>query len=259
MGHVRLKRLPASRKWGQVVELLVRGGATVADLAGASADAADTALQSAQRDPALTHSLWLLTQLPLAARSPDFVAATRALNIRISDGSLVDVVAAFSNAVDDATSRLSGRTDLGEMARLAAAETLSSVVGADLPALFGSTPPDVRLALGKLAAPDRFAVLARDFFARLTQKHLDYYLSRTLSAHVGPGKPIATVADHSAFNAALEQHCREAARIVQAFAGGWFSKTNFRGGITPAKTRAFIAVALSKITAELRQRRAAAA
>jgi hypothetical protein len=30
--------------------------------------------------------------------------------------------------------------------------------------------------------------------------------------------------DHTAFNAALDQHCREAARIVEQFAGGWIAR-----------------------------------
>ena len=74
------------------------------------------------------------------------------------------------------------------MARKAATEALVAVAGAELPRLFGPTTDDVRLALGRLAAPDRFARLARDFFARLTRHHLDYYLSRTLAHHVGPGQ-----------------------------------------------------------------------
>ena len=134
--------------------------------------------------------------------------------------------------------------------------SLAALAGSDLSSLFGQTPEDVRLAIGKLAAPDRFATLARDFFARLTQRHLDYYLSREVSNHIGPGQHIASTDGHSAFNAALWQHCREASRIVEAFAGGWFSKTTFNGGITPEKAGAFIFVALRKIGRELRKRRA---
>jgi hypothetical protein len=148
----------------------------------------------------------------------------------------------------------SGRTDLGEIAQGAAAESLAAVAGADLPGLFGPTAADVRLSLGKLAAPDHFARLARDFFARLTQRQLDYYLSRTLSSHVGPGQRLQTTIDHSAFNTALDLHCREASRIVEAFAGGWFSKTNYQGGITLGKARDFVFVALGKISEELRRR-----
>jgi hypothetical protein len=259
MGHIRLKRLPASRKWTQVVSLLANG-ASVEEVAGASADAANGALQRARSDPVAAHSLWLLAQLPLAARQLDFAAAARRLDIQAGERpTLLELVGAFSDAIDRAAVGAAKRTDLGEMAHRAAAESLTAFIGSDLPALFGSTPEDVRLALGKLAAPDRFARMARDFFTRLTQQHLDYYLSRTLSEHVGPGKRIATIADHAAFNRALEQHCREASRIVESFAGGWFSKTNFKGGITPAKARDFLFVALGKIAAELRERRAVVA
>ncbi|MGH6924650.1 MAG: hypothetical protein ACRED5_13010 [Propylenella sp.] len=257
MGHIRLKRLPASRKWRDVVALLA-DGAPVEDVAGASADAAEAALQHARDDPVLAHSLWLLTQIPLAARAPNFEETARSLGLEISSApSLMEVVGAYSEAVSRATAGLAGRTDLGEMAQSAAAESLATVAGADLPGLFSATPADVRLALGKLAAPNRFARLARDFFARLTQRHLDYYLSRTLSNQVGPGHSLATTADHSAFNSALEQHCREASRIVEEFAGGWFSKTNYQGGITPEKARGFAFVALGKISAELQRREAA--
>jgi hypothetical protein len=34
-------------------------------------------------------------------------------------------------------------------------------------------------------------VLTREFFGRLTQRSLDYYLSRELSNHIGPGQRFA--------------------------------------------------------------------
>lgn len=254
MGHVRLKQLPASRKWDKVVSMLAAGN-PVEDLAWASADAAEAALEAARRDPVLAHTVWLLSQLPLAARRPDFAAALHALGVEVGhEPSLLDVAAGLSNAVDEATSGARGQTDFGEMARIAAIEFLTSLVGEALPTLLGSTADDVKLAMGRFAAPDRFGWLARDFFARLTRRHLDYYLSRTLSAHVGPGKRLASISDRAAFDAALDLHCREASRIVQVFAGGWFSKTNFKGGITPQKARDFSFVALGKIKAELRKR-----
>jgi hypothetical protein len=38
---------------------------------------------------------------------------------------------------------------------------------------------------------------------------------------------------------------------VEEFSGGWFSKTNFEGGITPKKAADFVFVALKKLRAEL--------
>jgi hypothetical protein len=66
-------------------------------------------------------------------------------------------------AIDRHVARTGGRTDLGEIAQLAAAESLSSVVGRDLPGLFGTTPDDVKLAVGRFSGKGRFADLARDF------------------------------------------------------------------------------------------------
>jgi hypothetical protein len=255
MGHIRLGRLPATRRWQQVVSLLAQG-APLEQIAGASAGAAENSLTQANRDPALLRSFWLLTQIPLAARSPEFTASLRSLGLQVSDrASLLETVGAFSAAVDEHVDQNGGRTDLGELAQHAAADSLAAVGGADLPSLFGATPEDVRLAIGKLAAPARFAKLAHDFFSRLTHRHLDYYLSRELSNHVGPGQGIASIDAHSAFNSALEQHCREASRIVEVFAGGWFSKTTFEGGISPEKARDFLFVALRKISRELKKRR----
>lgn len=235
---------------------MVATGADVEEIASVSAGAAEDALLAARGDPALSHVVWLLTQLPLAARATDFEAAAGSVGIKAGgNASLMEVVAAFGEAVDRAAADLPGRTDLGEMARNAAAESLTSLVGNRLPGLFGSTAADVRLELGKFASGDGFAVLARDFFARLTKKHLDYFLSRTVPPHVGLGHRLATTRDHADFNVALELYCRETSRIIQDFAGGWFGKTHFGGGITPEKAGRFAAIALKKLSSEMIRRR----
>jgi hypothetical protein len=230
MGHIRLGRLPATKKWQQVIALLSREAA-IEQVAAASAEAAEISLEHARLDPALSQSFWLLTQIPLAARSPNYPDSLRSLGVAVhATPSMMETIGAFSAAVDRHVDRSGGRTDLGELAQHAAAESLAAMAGSDLPGLFGPTSEDARLALGKFAAPDRFARLARDFFARLTQRHLDYYLSRALSNHVGPGCGIGSIDGHTAFNAALEQHCREAARIVEAFAGGCTRRPFSRAG-----------------------------
>jgi len=69
MGHIRLGTLSRSKKWLQVVEELA-AGADVGAIAGASAEAAEVALSGATDDPIFGNALWLLTQIPLAARGP---------------------------------------------------------------------------------------------------------------------------------------------------------------------------------------------
>jgi hypothetical protein len=256
MGHVRLGVLSKSRKWQQVVEEL-RLGADVGTVAASAADAAEASLQAASQDPAFLHSFWLLTQIPLAARGPDFAEGLRRLGLAVSiQPSLMDVAAAFSAAVDRYARQHGGRTDLGEMAQMAAVESLTAAVEPALPSLFGPRPEEVQRAIGRLAGGGRFSTLAREFFARLTQRSLDYYLSRELGNHIGAGERFRDDRARSQFDDALEWHCREASRIVESFAGGWYGKNVYQGdGLTTDGIRRFAPVAFKKIRAELRKRR----
>ena len=256
MGHNRLGRLPKTQPWDSVVALLAAGGPMRA-IATATAEAAENSLAQAASDPTLRHAFWLLTQLPLAARSSDFTARLRELQVDAGEApSLLSLVAAFQTSVDATTRRSVGKTDFGEMAQLAATEALTTVVASDLPGLFGATTEDVRYALGKLAAPDRFAKLSRSFFARLTNRNLEYFVSRAIPDHIGPGHGFRSVSDQTEFRQALALHCYEAALIVEEFSRAWYAKTNWQGGVTPAKAAGFVHVAFRKVRAELRQRAA---
>jgi hypothetical protein len=257
MGHIRLGILPKTRKWDQVVGLIA-GTGDVNDIAAASADAAEHGLERASDDQALAHAFWLLTQIPQAARQANFAGHLWELGLHVSSSkpTLLEIVAAFTSAVDRHVRETGRRSDLGEMAQHAAAETLTSLAGRELPSLFGPTAHDVQQALGKLGTSDRFSIVARDFFSRLTSRSLGYFLSRELSKHVGPNKRFAVVNDHSDFNAALDLHCREASAIIKAFAGGWYGKTlQQEKRITRDEARKFAHVAFRKLRAELRKRR----
>jgi hypothetical protein len=147
MGHIRLGRLPATKRWQQVVSLLARD-APLERVAAASAEAAENSLAQANRDPALLRSFWLLTQIPLAARSPDFPASLKSLGLDVSDSpSLMETINAFSAAIDEYVEQRGGRTDLGELAQHAAVvDSIAAVGGTGLPSLFGATPEDARLS-----------------------------------------------------------------------------------------------------------------
>jgi hypothetical protein len=252
--------LPKTRKWQQVINLL-RLGAELETVASSAAEAAEAGLRNASDDPAFLHAFWLLTQIPLAARGPAFADDLRRLGLQVPDEpSLIDVTSAFTGAVDQHARARGGRTDLGEMAQMAAVESLTAVTAPGLPSLFGPEPLDVQRAMGRLAGGDRFSALARDFFARLTQRSLDYYLSRELANHIGVGERFRDDAARARFDDALERHCREASRIVEEFAGGWYGKNVYQGpGLTPDAVRRFAPVAFKKVRSELRKRRDAAA
>jgi hypothetical protein len=248
------RTLPRSRKWRQVIQL-ISGGADVQDVAAATSIAAENQMADVSNDPAVKHAVWLLTQIPIAARKDDFIAELKKFGLRINDRpTLMDVAAAMTEAVDRYVWKSGRRSDLGEMAQLTAVESLNAVAGRELPDLFAATSEKTKAALGGLGTVKQFAVLARDFFSRLSRRQLAYFLSRELSQHVGINSRFQTIRDHRDFEHALDLHCREASRIIKEFSGEWFSKHTYEGGITEAKAGRFAHVAFDKLRKELRHR-----
>jgi hypothetical protein len=257
MGHSQIAPPPITRKWREVV-LLITFGAGAEEVAAAASAAMEGALGAAAHDPAVRHAFWLLTQVPTAAKSDDFPGELRRLGVYAGAApTLPEICGGVIEAVDRRVQSTKGRTDLGELATLASVESLSSVAGQEMPSLFGPTHAagDTHAALRKLATPAMFSVLAHDFFARLTRRYLDYYLSRELPNHIGLRSRFPTLGDHHHFDQALDAHCRQTALIVRQFAADWFSKHTFEGGIDPQKAGGFVHYAFEKIRRELVRRR----
>jgi hypothetical protein len=232
MGHLRLGILPTSKKWQEVVSLIPEPSSTTAQIAAATINAAKGGLRRAANDNGFIEAFWLLTQIPLAARQQDFRAALENLGLQVPENpGAFDVLAAMSDAVERAVSSQRARSDFAELSLAAAQETLSELCIAETRSLFGATPEDVRESFRKYSTSTQFRRLARVFFKGFTARYLKSFLSRELSNHVGDAGKFAGVNEHSEFNHALDEHCFETAKIIEEFAGGWFSKTNFERGI----------------------------
>lgn len=255
MGHQHLLGLPRSKAWKQVIGL-ISGGANAEAIAAAVSDAAERSMIDASNDIGVQHAFWLLTQLPLAARSNEFSKQLTELGVKVgAEPTLIEITTALMSAIDRHVELSHARSDFGEMAQLSAIEAIHVVVARELPGLFGVTGGEVKSAIAGFATVKQFAVLSREFFSRLTRRHLDYYLSRELSAHVGSDQRFTSLRDHAAFNEAITLHCAETSRIIKEFSGEWYSKQNYEGGIDPGKAGRFVNVVAKKIRAELRQRR----
>lgn len=254
MGHVRLGNLPKTRPWLRVVALIA-GGAHAPQVATATVRAAERILARAFDDAGLVETVWRFLRLPLAARTGDLVAALGG-GVPLPDRpSVMDILGAFTERVDHRLPGNCGRTDLGEMAQMAAVEAYAAVLGPQTQGLFGSDPETVQRALAALATVHQVSLLGHRFFARLMYKFLDFYLSRTLADHVGEGQRFANLKQVADFTAALETYCGEAAVIVERFSGEWFSKHNWgtRNNITRKLAAAFGHGAMQKLIDELKQ------
>ncbi|MCY2951380.1 MAG: hypothetical protein NTU53_05305 [Planctomycetota bacterium] len=267
MGHTRLGKIPKSRRWGEVVATVAGGfggagaGKALADdidsIAQQTLDAAQGGLARAISDAGLRHTFYVLTQVVLAAKHPDWPSRLAAIGIHVpSDGGVVEFAAAIQHAIDDHIYAHCRATDISEMGQAAAAEAIATVAGPMTRTLFGSGKEELGQALRALSTKAGFSDLGQKFFGRFMSRFLNFYLSRVTAGQVG-GHRLQQVGDLTAFNDALTRHCEESARIVHDFCGEWFSKTEFREGIDPKNTSRFMAVALKKLKAELNQQRAA--
>jgi hypothetical protein len=239
--------LPRTRKWQEVIDLIATRADT-AEIAAATLDASKRGLEQAASDPALVQSFWLLSQLPLCARKPSYISELADRGVPVTnEPTLMELVGGFSDAVDQHVYRTGGRTDVGEMAQMGAAKTIASVLGERTASLFEVTAADVRRELARLGTPRKFSSLARSFFARVAERYLTYFLSRELS------NQLASTKLNKEFREALSLHCEQASKILEKFAADWFSKHNYRGGITPRKAAKFVEHALNKLSSELQQ------
>jgi hypothetical protein len=253
MGHIRLGSLPRSRSWQEVVAL-IEHGAAVEQVAHATITAAQRGLRGAAKDQGVVESVWLLTQLPHAARAPAFEAALGACGLHVAGApGLMTLAAAFSGALDRRLANNCGRTDLGEMAQMAAAETLVGVLSQRTQGLFDAGPDDLQRELARLTTVNQFGFFAEAFFGRFICKTLDYFLSRALYRHLGEGRHFVTLARVEEFSQALETHCLEAAAYVKQFSGEWTSATRWEHGeISREHARDLTHGAINKMVKELR-------
>lgn len=255
MGHVRLGKPPASKKWGEIVCYLADADVHVAELADAVAGASEKSLARATNEPAFIEVLWLLLKIPQATKAERFEDALRELGISVPNGpSVTDLVVGMNAAVEAAQRRYAPHvTDLSEMAKHAAVAALYAVISERSPALWAPDREDERTTLATLATPERFGELCQRFFTNLVEHNLQYFLDRETPKHIGPEMMAQSIGDLALLDRDVRRHCEETTIIMRAFARDWLGHNAYHLGkdITRADAGAFAHVALKKIRKEL--------
>jgi hypothetical protein len=252
MGTNRLGEMPRSKPWKRIVAAFA-AGAGAAQVARESLDLLSARLLKVAGDPALVEAARLLMLVPAAARADDFAGTLRGIQVDAPDEpDFFEVIAAVSARLDATTPAGRGRTDAGEMAQTALAETLSERVGGTLRSLFDNGPDEARDAFARQATPTHFGQAAAAFFGKFTARCLQYFLSRELPAHVGERLP--GMAEYERFEADLNQHCREVARVVETFSAKWYSKEVFQkaGEVDRGRARDYAHGAMNKLVDALK-------
>ena len=258
MGHIRLGIPPATRQWGQVVELLAADRHAIEDIALAVEEAADRSLSTAVNDHGFIEALWLLLSIPQALAAEDDISALHAIGIHLEAGAgLTDLAAGMEAALEGFRRRSPVPTsDLALMSRDAAIATLVGLALDRAPSLWAASIDDERATIASFASTTNFGELAQRFFTNVLHGHLRYFLDREVSRHIRPGSALSSVADADYFDEAVRRHCRETTLIMRAFAREWLGKNRFYldKDISRRDAAAFAAHAFTKIRAELHNR-----
>jgi hypothetical protein len=255
MGHQTLGRLPRTRRWREVVELLDRSPGETAAVAAAVTEAADFRFRQLANDPGLGYAIWLLARVSWAARGADFLGELRSLGIDTThDATTLSVISQLSERIRAELSTSPSSGQFGEIATLAARRALTETVAQTGPSLFSSSIEDLQRAFRDYSTRTGFGDLAQHFFADFMARSLRSFVDRELATHVGEGA-LADVGASRDFMDALDLHSRQAARIVEDFAGGWYSKHNWesKGEVSQEEAQRFVAYALRKLRTELKR------
>jgi hypothetical protein len=266
MGHTRLGWIPKSKKWSAVVGMVAGeySGASLQHsliddvnlIAAETLIAAEAGLTKAIDDPGLKFTFYLLTQLVLAARKDNWKESLAKLGINIKENAtLFELNADFQGVVDRHVFEHYRVTDINEIAIKAAGEALTSIADKIQINLFGNNSDELKSAIRELSTKKGFSDLGQKFFGSFMTRYLNFYLSRITAAKTGDIR-IKQVGEVTSFNRILQTHCEQSSRIVYEFCGQWYSKTEFKEGINLDNTSKFLAVAIKKLQAELKQQRA---
>ena len=236
-----------------MVALIAEGG-NAAEVAAATTRAALDGLERGKGDPGVARVFFLLARTMYAAKADGFARALAPLGIAVpNDPSLFDLTGGFSHALDAWHAARDPRSDVADLAELAALEAMTRVLGEKARSLF-PTPQDVLAAAKRQSTEAGFRGLAHEFFAAFVRRFLLYHLGREMPFHVGSNGRFADRASHRQFLDALDAHSREAALITKTFAKEWYGKYGWRDGISEPRAAGFTASCLKKLGDELARR-----
>ena len=208
---------------------------------------------AAINDTGLIYTFFILTQIALASRKDDWQHSLTRIGIDLpEEATLHDLTTGMQGAIDDFLYSQNRVTDISEMAQKAAGEALATLASDKSTTLFGSALSEVQTAVHDLSTKNGFSDLGQKFFGLFMARFLNFYLSRISASYIN-GNSFSHIGDISRFNNVLKNHCEQSAFIVRDFCGQWYSKTEYLKGISLRNTAGFIAVALKKLSAEMKR------
>jgi hypothetical protein len=256
MGHNRFGRLPQTRRWQEVIQLLTESPGDTARIGAAVLAAANTRFEQLANEQTVAYPLWLLARVAWASRGTRFISELNSLGVSAgSSSTALDVISAIADQVRREASAHPPTGHFSEFAVQALRSALTATVALQGKSLFDSGIRDLKRAFRAYSTSARFGEVVRRFVANFMSRALLSFVDRELPRHVG-STSMPTTRDATEFKTALDTHAWEAAAVIEQFAGDWYSKRNWEtsGAISRQEAQGFVAVGLRKLRAEFRRR-----
>lgn len=254
LGHIRLGRLPKTRKWRSVFEVLEVGNADPEAVAISVAVAAERDFADLHTTPGVVgDGLWVISLLGEFSTSADARDALLHLGVEESSfGSPSRLVSALPTRALMGEAAASGAV-FDQMADLSLKAALGRHLSGGTLSLFGTSADEVHGKCRELRSSAIYAQVARDFLGEFMSRVVRYAVDREASNFLGSSSEWSTAGDLLALGDRLDTYCRDSSRIVQDFADGWYSKARYHTaeGVTRESSRRFAAHALTKLRMEL--------
>jgi len=237
MGHERVGALPKTKPWQRVVKNIAAfdGNETQSrKIANQTLDNVRSKFESIQQDPNVREAFRFLTELAVSGARGNWTS------LQLPENPTPFTVA---KALDRA---ISGRTGSSEYAALAKAAATDAIAN-----WYAQNTVQIWRDAGTAAG---FCEIARLFFARFTERYLNYFLEREASA------VSRTIEQRDAFQKqlkdqidAVSRHAFETAKIAQSFAAGWYNRHARNKVPADDEISGFLAIAFGKLREDLRR------
>jgi len=254
MGHERVGMLPKTDKWRRLVESLAVSMMSPAEAGEIASQTIHNVRQQYQRimfDDGVKAAFKFLIILSIFSKKENPSKALADVGIHI-EGNPTPL--ATTKAAHQFIRENYGLPEYARIAQYATGDALVSwhrnhqpkqTTLFDLPEI----PYEIWQKSGNGAG---FCELSRLFFAKFTERYLNYFLEREATA------AIASISERDAFSRSLDkylgnisQHAFETSKITQSFAAGWYNRYSKDDVPSDKRIEAFLVLAFEKMREEL--------
>jgi len=249
MGHERTGMLPKTRRWAQVVQDIAsfRGDEEQSlRIANTSLENVRSRFESVQCDSGVHAAFKFLTRLSVSGSGI---------------GGDVDQLPrnptpfAIAKAVNQAVDANKGSQEYAAIASAAATDAVANwfAQNTEQSFLFGSAEQNIAI-WSKAGTAAGFCEIARLFFAKFTERYLNYFVEREASA-VLPTIEQRDLLQEQLRNHidSVSRHAFETSKITQSFAAGWYNRHARESMPKDAEITGFLAIAFGKLREDLRR------